>query len=182
MEITRITGTTPIDVSLATYKAIETRRQCFDETHDAILLRTLLTREHDAPPAIASAPVAARVARPARTGRRRGRVTVTLFGQARAALNLRDAYLVALTALVRHKASLIVLLAHEGTPKRRWVATTAEDLYAGSPHLAQQHAYQVAPAWFVDTTVSHAQIVARLRVAARLAGLRYGQDVEVVDA
>ena len=105
-----------------------------------------------------------------------------MFGQARAALNLRNAYLVALTALVRHKASLLVLLAHEGTPKRRWVATTAEDLYAGSPHLAEQHAHQIAPAWFVDTNVSHARIVTRLCVAARLAGLRYGQDVAVVDA
>jgi hypothetical protein len=86
-----------------------------------------------------------------------------------------------LAALVRHKASLFTLLAVEGTTRRRWVATSAEALFVTSPHLATEHAHEIAPNWFVDTNLSRAQILGRLTKAAALAGVRYGEDVTIIE-
>ena len=97
-------------------------------------------------------------------------------------MNLKEAYLVILTALVRHKASLFQLLAVEGNARRRWIAPSPEALFGTSPHLAARHAHQIAPNWFVDTNVSRGQIIARLTVACRIAGKRYGNDVSIVES
>ena len=113
--------------------------------------------------------------------RRRGRIRVALFGRDQDVLNLREAYLVILTALTRHKAVLLTLLANEGSARRRWVARSAEALFVTAPHLAGEHAHELAPGWFVDTNVSRAQIMARLTVAARLAGIRFGEDVAILE-
>ncbi len=170
-------GTTQVSVSLATWKAIESQRLSFAESHDAIIRRALAER------AGKPARVAGRTAFAARGApRRRGQMKIVVFGREQPALNLRDAYLAILTALCRHKASLFPLLAFEGTARRRWIAPTAEALFVSAPHLAQEHAHQIAPKWFVDTNVSRAQIIARLTVATRLAGYRFGEDVRIVES
>ena len=173
-----MSGQTAIEVSLATYKAIEAQRLSFAESHDAIIRRALAERtmrRHRA---------ASRVFEAGHRGapRRRGRITVTLFGRQSPAINLRDAYLQCLAALTRHSPALMQRLATEGTARRRWVAPTAEALYVTAPHLADQHAHALSPEWFVDTNVSRAQIMARLSTAARLAGYKYGEDVRVDEA
>jgi hypothetical protein len=170
-----MSGQTNVAISLATYKAIEAQRMNFAERHDAIIRRALADRG-DRRARMVRAAALTRGA-----PRRRGRVSVTLFGEVRPAMNLRDAYLIALTGLVRHQASLLNLLANEGSTARRWVATSAEALFVSAPHLAIEHAHMLTPGWFVDTNVSRAQIIARLTVAAQLAGYRYGEDVEVVE-
>ena len=86
-----------------------------------------------------------------------------------------------MTALTRHKSTLLHLLSLEGSERRRWVARSPEALFVTAPHLASEHAHQIAPDWYIDTNVSRAQIMARLTVAARLAGYAYGEDVRVVD-
>lgn len=172
-----MSGLTSISVSLATYKAIESQRLSFTESHDAIIRRALAdrsSRRRQAPARIAGSTRGA--------PRRRGHVTVQLFGRTQTVMNLRDAYLVILAGLIRHKASLLQLLAAEGTGRRRWVAPSAEALFVTAPHLARDHAHEIAPHWFVDTNVSRAQIIARLTVAARLAGYRFGDDVAIVEA
>jgi hypothetical protein len=169
-----MTTATTIQLSLATYKAIEAQRLSFGETHDAIIRRALAERAGRR--SERAVPGGARGAQ-----RQRGRVRVVLFGEARAAMNLRDGYLLVLTALTRHKASLLALLANEGSARRRWVARSAEALFVTAPHLARTHAHEIAPEWFVDTNVSRAQIMARLTVAARLAGLRFGEDVRLIE-
>jgi len=169
-------GNAQISVSLATWKAIEAQRLSFAESHDAIIRRALAER------AGKRARTAGRVAFAARGApRRRGNMKVSVFGREQPVMNLRDAYLVILTALARHKASLFQLLAVEGTPRRRWIAPTAEALFVSAPHLAQEHAHEIAPRWFVDTNCSKAQIVARLTTAARLAGYRFGEDVRIIE-
>jgi hypothetical protein len=169
-------GTAQIAVSLATWKAIEAQRLSFAESHDAIIRRALAER------ATKPARTAARAAYAARGApRRRGQMRVVVFGREQPVLNLRDAYLVILTALVRHKASLFQLLAVEGTVRRRWIAPSAEALFVSAPHLADEHAHQIAPKWFVDTNCSRAQIVARLTVAARLAGQEFGKDIRIIE-
>jgi hypothetical protein len=171
-----MSGLQAVSISLATYKAIESQRISFSESHDAIIRRALSERTsrrrlaHERP--ATRNPVRAR---------RRGNMRVTLFGHTQPVLNLKDAYLVTLTALVRHKASLFQLLAVEGTPRRRWIAPSAEALFVTSPHLAADHAHEIAPNWFVDTNVSRAQIISRLTTACQCAGLRYGEDIMLIE-
>jgi hypothetical protein len=87
-----------------------------------------------------------------------------------------------LSALTRHKATLLHLLSLEGSERRRWVAWTPEAIFVTAPHLAGEHAHQLTPEWYIDTNVSRAQIVARLTVAARLAGYAYGEDVRIIES
>jgi hypothetical protein len=165
-----------VTISLATYKAIEAQRLSFTESHDAIIRRALSERTSKRRPVTRPSMDTIRGA-----GRRRGNCKVVLFGRWQSVMNLKDAYLVILTALVRHKASLFQLLAVEGTERRRWIAASAEGLFVTSPHLASDHAHEIAPSWFVDTNVSRAQIIGRLTVACRLAGVRYGENVMIVE-
>jgi hypothetical protein len=170
-------GTAQIAVSLATWKAIEAQRLSFTESHDAIIRRALAERTAKRARTAGRAAFAARGA-----PRRRGNMRVSIFGREQPVLNLRDAYLVSLTALVRHRASLFQLLAAEGTPRRRWIAPSPEALFVSAPHLAHEHAHEIAPRWFVDTNCSRAQIVARLTVATRLAGYAFGKDVQIIES
>jgi hypothetical protein len=171
-----MTGLTNVSLSLATYKAIEAQRLSFAESHDAIIRRALVERSGRRSQIVGRAALLARGA-----PRKRGRVRVVLFGREQDVFNLRDAYLVIVTALTRHKASLLHLLANEGSERRRWVARSPEALFVTAPHLAAEHAHQIAPDWFIDTNVSRAQIMARLAVAARIAGYAFGEDVRIVE-
>ncbi len=170
-----MTGLTSVSLSLATYKAIEAQRLSFGESHDAIIRRALADRAGRRGQAVGRAVALGRGA-----PRKRGRVQVRLFGRDQDVLNLRDAYLVILTALIRHRSTLLMLLANEGSARRRWVARSPEALFVTAPHLAGEHAHEIAPDWYIDTNLSRAQIEARLTVAARLAGCRYGEDIAVL--
>ena len=166
-----------VAISLATYKAIEAQRLSFTESHDAIIRRALAERS------VRRISTANRMAQIGRgQPRRRGNTRVRLFGHVQDVMNLKDAYLVILTALVRRKSSLFQLLAAEGSARRRWIGPNAEALFVTAPHLSVQHAHEIAPNWFVDTNVSRAQIFARLTVAARLAGARFGEDVAILES
>jgi hypothetical protein len=166
-----------VAISLATYKAIEAQRLSFTESHDAIIRRALAERS------VRRISTANRMAQIGRgQPRRRGYTRVRLFGQVEDVMNLKDAYLVILSALVRRKSSLFQLLAAEGSARRRWMSPNAEALFVTAPHLAVQHAHEIAPNWFVDTNVSRAQIIARLTVAARLADARFGEDVAILES
>jgi len=169
-------GMAQISVTLATWKAIESQRLSFAESHDAIIRRALAERSGRCARTAGRSALAARGA-----PRRRGKTAVNLFGREQPALNLRDAYLVILTAVVREKASLFQLLATEGTTRRRWIAQSPEALFVSAPHLARDHAHSITTDWFVDTNVSRAQVVARLTVACRLAGFRFGEDVSIIE-
>ena len=171
-----MSGLQPVSISLATYKAIEAQRLTFSESHDSIIRRALSERTSKRRPVATRPTDAIRGA-----ARRRGDINVILFGRAQSVMNLKDAYLVILAALVRHKASLFQLLAVEGTERRRWIATSAEALFVTSPHLASDHAHEIAPNWFVDTNVSRAQIISRLTTACLLAGVRFGEDISIIE-
>jgi hypothetical protein len=170
-----MTGTAQISISLATYKAIEAQRLSLVEDHDAIIRRALASRSERSSRTLRDH---ARSCAPVQ--RKRGNVEVDLFGRAQPVANLKAGYVAILNALVRHKPSLFEHLAHEGTARRRWAATSAEGLYADSPHLARDHALQIAPQWHIDTNLSRVQIDQRLTAAARIAGYRYGEDVKII--
>lgn len=171
-----MSGTAQIEVSLATFKAIEAARLSFSESHDEIVRRALAVRLSRSQSA---AREAARIAPPAI--RRRGNISVDLFGRAQPVANLKSAYIAILNALLRHKPSLFEHLAGEGRTRRRWIARTPEGLYADSPHLARDHAFPLRGDWYLDTNLSRAQIDQRLETACRIAGYRYTADVRIID-
>lgn len=171
-----MSGLQAVSISLATYKAIEAQRLSFSESHDVIIRRALSERTSKRRPITGRSMDAIRGA-----ARRRGNCRVIVLGKAEPVMNLKHAYLTILTALVRHKASLFQLLAFEGTERRRWIAPTAEALFVTSPHLASDHAHEIAPNWFVDTNVSRAQIIARLTTACLLSGVKYGDQVSILE-
>lgn len=170
-----MSGLTQIEVTLGTYKALEAARLSFSESHDDIVRRILATKRSVR---VSSVRETARPSPP--STRRRGDVAVDLFGRRLPVANFKYAYLTVLNALVRHKPSLFELLGQEGTARRRWVARSTGELYGGSPHLARDHATALAGEWFADTNLSRKQIDHRLAVAAKLAGYRYGEDVQIV--
>jgi hypothetical protein len=170
-----MSGMAQIAVSLATWKAIEAQRLSFSEDHDAIIRRALSSRRHQAKQ---TARILAQPALP--TQRKRGSVSVKVAGRDTPVANLKDAYITILSQLVKIRPSLFQMLLKEGSNRRRWIGLTEEALFPFSPHLARQHAHQIAPNWYVDTNVSKAQIEARLAKAAELAGHVYGQDVLIV--
>jgi hypothetical protein len=170
-----MSGLTQIDVTLATFKAIEAARLSFTESHDDIVRRILATKRSRAGQPMREI---ARNTPPAQ--RKRGNVSVDLFGRAVPVANLKAAYIAALNGLIRHKPSLFELLSHEGTKRRRWISREAAGLYPESPHLARDHALAITGDWFIDTNLSRAQIDQRLAIACTLSGYRYQQDVAIL--
>jgi hypothetical protein len=171
-----MSGMAQIEVSLATFKAIEAARLSFGESHDEIVRRVLATRRSRSQALIRET---ARTAPP--PTRRRGVAIVALFGRDQPVANLKQGYITILAALVRHKPSLFEHLAQEGRTRRRWIARTPAGLYADSPHLARDHAWPLPGDWFLDTNLSRAQIDQRLEVACKIAGYRYGDDLKLSD-
>ena len=174
LRIISMSGLTQIEITLATYKAIEAARLSFGESHDEIMQRVLAARRQAGTSPIRDA---ARTTAPAI--RKHGNISVDLFGRIVPVANFKAAYIAILNALMRHKPSLFELLAHEGTARRRWIARSADALYPHSPHLARDHALGIGSDWFIDTNLSRKQIDQRLEVAARIAGYHYPKDIGI---
>jgi hypothetical protein len=172
-----MSGTAEIAVSLATFKVIEAARLSFGESHDEIIRRIFARGPSRRSQSVREG---ARYAPALR--RRRGNVRIELFTRETPVANLKYAYIAALQSLARHKPSLFELLSLEGTSRRRWSARTTEALFPGSPHLARDHAFEVAPEWFIDTNLSRAQIEARLGAACTIAGYSFGEDIKLLAA
>lgn len=62
---------------------------------------------------------------------------------------------------------------------RRTVARRREDLYPGRPDLQAKQCVQVVDGWFVGTNTNTPQKVTIIRVAADVAGLKFGEDIVV---
>jgi hypothetical protein len=169
-----MSGMAQISVSLATWKAIEAQRLSFGEDHDAIIRRALAARKERKLHLVQTMSKAA-----IPVTRRRGDMSVTVAGRTEPVANLKAAYITILTMLVKRRPSLFQSLLSEGSQRRRWIAIKAEELFPLSPHLAAQHAHQIAPNWYIDTNLSKAQIEARLSRAAELAGLTFGADIVI---
>ena len=164
-----------IDIDVDVHRAIEQARLSFSERENDILRRILLISpepiRRDASPAAISAPVQ----------RQRGTWTVELLHKRTAAANLKDAYKTLLLELAERDSSFLERFSRESSRSRRYVARSARDLYASSPHLAADHARRLVGDWFFDTNLSLAQVGRRARVAARIAGLSYGKDVRILE-
>jgi hypothetical protein len=170
-----MSGMAQITISLSTWKAIEAQRLSFEEDHDSIIRRALIQKA-------ARKMVFAKHALAAESiqTRKRGDFSIEVAGRKTDVPNLKAAYITTLSQLVKRRPSLFQQLLKEGSQRRRWIAMTPEALFPLSPHLARQHAYRIAPDWYVDTNLSRAQIDARLQIAANAAGLDYGETVKII--
>lgn len=171
-----MSGMAQITVSLATWKAIEAQRLSFVEDHDAIIRRALTVRTDRR-----SQMTRALIRTDIPVERRRGNMSVEVAGRFSQVANLKPAYITILSQLVKRRPSLFQMLLSEGTQRRRWIAIRAEALFPNSPHLARDHAHEIAPSWFIDTNVSKAQIMARLAKACALSDLSFGDTVRIVE-
>ncbi len=160
-----------IGIDLAVHRALERRRRSFDESENDILRRLLLPAARRPEPA-----------RGAQGGARaRGLWTVEIGGERFPAANLKHAYRLLLCRLDAAHPRFLEAFAEQGGRGRRYVSATPAGLYPRSPHLARAHAQPLAAGWYFDSNVSSAQVAARARIAARLCGLFYGQDVRILD-
>lgn len=157
---------------------IEGHRQSFSESENDILRRILLPPEPER--TARQAPVQV-PERPAGATRARGMWSVEISGARIAAANLKDAYRTLLVALSEEHPDFLELFSREKARSRRFVARTPPQLYLSSPRLAKDHAKPLADGWYFDTNLSAEQVSQRARIAARICGLRYGQDVKILN-
>ncbi len=170
-----MSGTAQISVSLSTWKAIEAQRLSFDENHDSIIRRALSARTTAKKQLVREA-----LRSDIPVQRRRGDMSVEISGRDIPVANLKAAYIEILSQLVKSRHSLFQMLLKEGSDRRRWIALTPQELFPLSPHLVKQHAYQIAPNWFIDTNLSKSQIMTRCARAAELSGYSFGKDVRII--
>lgn len=163
-----------IEIDLDVHRAIERRRSSVTESENDILRRVLAggsRRGRQVAAAVGATPGARRA---------RGSWSVELGGRRLPAANLKDAYRQLLCALAAAHPHFLEAFALEKERRRRFVAERPADLYGLSRHLAR-HAQRLADGWYYDTNLSEAQVAKRARIAARLCGLFYGQDVRILD-
>src|SRR3954469_22204816 len=172
--------TKTIEIDLDVNAAIETRRRSFSEAPNDILRRILVEEEEEAAPdrSAAPRPKGAEVEAKRPGERITGRWTVVFLGMREAAPNLKGAYRNLLLLLHGHDERFLAKFAGQQARARRFVARKPEDLYLNSPDLAKHHAKPLTDGWFFDTNLSTNQVARRARVAARVAGLRYGKDLK----
>lgn len=163
-----------IEIDLAVHRAIERRRSSVSESENDILRRILAGSSRRA------APLPRAAGAPAGATRTRGSWSVQLGGGRLTAANLKDAYRRLLCELAAAHPHFLDEFAGEKERRRRFVARAPAALYEHSAHLVR-HAQPLVDGWFFDANLSETQIAKRARIAARLCGLFYGQDVRILD-
>nr|WP_294168854.1 hypothetical protein [uncultured Sphingomonas sp.] len=167
-----------IGIDLEVHRAIERARRSFNESENDILRRLLVERE--------AQPRSPRETQNSSSvvelrSRVRGNWTVEIRGERLAAANLKDAYRTLLLQLHGADPSFLPAFAEEKGRLRRYVAKSPDELFVGSPHLAADHARQLVEGWWYDTNLSTEQVSKRARIAARVSGLRYGEEVRILE-
>ncbi len=152
---------------------IESHRRSFSESENDILRRLLLPMENGKTPGRAD-PAGPDLEE--RAVRARGRWTVLRGDRRIPAANLKEAYRAALLLLHEEFPEFLKRFGEEEARARRFVARSAVDLYLKSPALARHHAKPLVDGWFFDTNLSTDQVSRRVRIAARICGLRYGTE------
>jgi negative regulator of replication initiation len=169
----------PIDIDLEVNAVIELNRRSFAESANDILRRLLvengqssaLREERRASPRLGALP----------GERSTGRWTVEVEGRKEPAANLKGAYRTLLLLLHERDPDFLSAFSEQRARARRFVARSPDALYLASPGLAKHHAKPLAEGWFFDTNLSTDQVARRARIAARLAGLRYGGEVRILN-
>jgi negative regulator of replication initiation len=168
-----------VEIDVAVHRAIERGRHALGESENDILRRLLLGTGRRADGG-RGAPAGGAARAPGQV-RSRGLWTVEIGGRRIAAANLKQAYRRLLLELDAAHPQFLEAFAVEKGRTRHFVARTPAALYGSAAHLAGRHAEPLASGWYFDTNLSAAQVAKRARIAARLCGLLYGQDVRILD-
>lgn len=160
-------------------RVIEASRRSFAESENEILRRLLIELpQQPGSPAIVAV---TQIEVPNFGSRGRGRWQVKFGEEAVSATNLKDAYCNLLRLADQRDKQFLQTFSAYKARTRRYVARNGRDLYLSAPHLAQQHAIELVPGWFVDGNLSTEQVAKRARAAALAAALFYGTDVWIKD-
>jgi hypothetical protein len=173
-----MSGLKQIGIDVDVNRVIEGHRRAFSESPNDILRRLLVRNLADRP---TTTPPRASTAPESETVRRRGRWTVDRGSTRIAAGNLKEAYRSALLLLNEEFPDFLERFAEEQARSRRYVAKSPTELYLASPRLARHHAKPLVDGWFFDTNLSTDQVARRVRIAARICGIRYGADFRLLN-
>lgn len=168
-----------IEIDLEVNAIIELSRRSFSEAPNDILRRLLVNGRKDSSSKVNRPRLPKPTAVPRE--RRTGRWTVEVDGRKEPAANLKGAYRTLLLFLHERDPHFLRSFSQQQARARRFVARSPADLYLASPELAKHHAKPLVDGWFFDTNLSTDQVARRARIAARLAGLRYGGDVRILN-
>ena len=141
------------------------------------------------PPDAGGPPRAARKPRPAKDPAERrkaapaGRRGLELDGQFFPANNVRGILSILFRKLSERDEDFLNRFAAEPVhgKGRRYLAAEPEALYPKSPHLTEKHSQKLSPGWWIDTNQGYASATRIVELAARVAGLRSGVDVKLID-
>jgi hypothetical protein len=167
-----------ITIDIEVYKAIESKRVTFAQTHNDILKQCF----NNSNPSMEVSPQGPQIvdinSKPARK-RMTGSYCFSLMSQDYEYFSLKDAYIAILKELSKRESAFLDSLSKLETPARRIVAKTASDLYKNSPHLADSYAEKLTDTWWVDVNLSQQQVESRLQDAVKIAGLKFGRDLKL---
>lgn len=111
-----------------------------------------------------------------RRSRTRGQRSFTIFCEKYIASSAREVMTMVLKIFSGLDEKFLEKLSLERGRTRPIVCTSPEQLYPGSPHLAQQ-CYYVGHGYYVGTNYSETGIARILKIACRVAGIEYGSDL-----
>ena len=169
-----------IEIDMKTNTLIEANRLDFDETHNDIVQRCLESinertsevkinqiGQSTAPPTIS------------KSRRSSGHYEYRLFHVDYSESSLKAAYVSCLRSLQARDSAFYSTIAEEETRARRIIANEPEKLYKNTPELAAQHAERIDGNWYVDVNLSESQVIQRLKIACKVAGIEFGSDLEL---
>ncbi len=148
-----------IGIDIDVHRAIEAGRLSFEESANAILRRLL---------GIDAKPAAARPPGSIRQPRSSGAYQTVLGKVVVEGNSLKELLSRVLLVAERLQPGFLRRLAETSTARgRRIVARSAEQLYPKTPHLAE-YGERLDETWWFDTNVGRNQVLATLRVIAKL--------------
>ena len=167
-----------VELDLEAYKLLEAQRDSLDQSHLDILkaaLRERAPHRGGARETVSGNASGKRRAEPSQ--RQVGYFFVRVGERRTTCFSQKAAYKQIMIWLHEEHPELLDRLSHHRTPRgRRAVARAPDDLYArpGLEHLAEP----IGEGWYIDTNLSRAQKLARLRIACAEAGLTLYRDVD----
>jgi hypothetical protein len=165
-----------ISVDLEAYKAIEGRRESFNQSHNDIIKQWFGLKKKNQ----STVPLEIRDNElPSRHLRKRvtGNYSFVILGQSYHFSGLKESYIECLNLLNKKDPNFFAALSKVETPHRRVISEDPSKLYKKSPHLAKNHAIKLDDKWWIDGNLSQLQVESRLEDACKIAGLRFGSDL-----
>lgn len=115
-----------------------------------------------------------------RRQRRAVELEYVLLGDRRHEFNRINLLVNVLRALDERDPDFLRRFSRESGRTRKYVAASRADLYPGKERLSR-FATELRPGWWVGTNYSAKEIEGILRKACRVAGLKWGMDLVVID-